>query len=136
VSTHIRHPWTWLAAAGVSGIVFLKFFAWPRWAGLLPACSFRRLTGLLCPGCGGTRCTNHLLHGDLAGAFAMNAAVVVLLLVAVTLVGIAVVREWKGRPDALPLIPGWLAWSLAIFVIAFGVTRNLPWWPFTLLAPH
>lgn len=66
----------------------------------------------------------------------MNAAVVVLFCVAVVMVGIAVVREWKGRPDALPRIPGWVAWSLAGFVILFGITRNFPWWPFTLLAPH
>jgi hypothetical protein len=130
-----RHPWTWLAAAGVSGVVFLKF-AWPLWAGLLPGCAIRRMTGLYCPGCGGTRCTHRLLHGDLAGALAMNPAVVMLLSVAVVLVGMAVVREWKGRPDALPLIPNWLAWSVAGLVILFGLTRNLPWWPFTLLVPH
>jgi hypothetical protein len=119
----------------VSGIVVLKF-AWASWAAILPECSFRRLTGLHCPGCGGTRCTYRLLDGDLGGAIAMNAAIVVLLFTAVVLVGMAVVREWKGRPDALPLIPGWLAWSLATLVVVFGVTRNLPWWPFTLLAPH
>jgi hypothetical protein len=119
----------------VSGVVFLKF-AWPLWAGLLPGCAIRRMTGLYCPGCGGTRCTHRLLHGDLAGALAMNPAVVMLLSVAVVLVGMAVVREWKGRPDALPLIPNWLAWSVAGLVILFGLTRNLPWWPFTLLVPH
>ncbi|WP_367873789.1 DUF2752 domain-containing protein [Luteolibacter sp. Populi] len=131
----IRRPWTLLAVAGALAVVALKL-AWPFWSGGLPACSFRALTGLHCPGCGGTRCTGRLLDGDIAGAFSMNAAVVVLLLVAGGMLSFAVVREWRGRRDAMPLIPGWFAWCLAGFVIAFGLTRNLPWWPFTLLVPH
>ena len=66
----------------------------------------------------------------------MNPVIVVLFLVAASIIGIAVVREWKGRPDAFPLIPGWLAWTLTVMVVGFAVTRNLPWWPFTLLTPH
>jgi len=47
-------------------------------------------------------------------------------------------RSWKQQ---LPLTPSsstsrYLKWLLAITVIAFGVLRNLPWFPFTLLAPH
>ena len=122
--------------AGVSGLVVLKFFAWSHVTRLLPACAFRRITGLYCPGCGGTRCTKHLLNGDLPGALAMNPVIVVLFLVAASIIGIAVVREWKGRPDAFPLIPGWLAWTLTVMVVGFALTRNLPWWPFTLLTPH
>jgi len=122
--------------AGVSGLVVLKFFAWSQVTRLLPACAFRRITGLYCPGCGGTRCTKHLLNGDLPGALAMNPVIVVLFLVAASIIGIAVVREWKGRPDAFPLIPGWLAWTLTVMVVGFALARNLPWWPFILLTPH
>jgi hypothetical protein len=32
------------------------------------------------------------------------------------------------------MLPVW-AWSLAAFVLVFGLVRNLPWWPFTLLVP-
>lgn len=66
----------------------------------------------------------------------MNPLIVFLLFVVVALLGITVVREWKGRRDALPQIPAWLAWSVTACVVVFGLTRNLPWWPFTLLAPH
>lgn len=131
----LRHPWTWLAAAGVAGLLVLKLSG-AAWSAALPACTFRRLTGLHCPGCGGTRCAKSLLRGDLITAFSMNAVVAGLFLIACGLLAFAVVREWKGRPDAMPLIPGWFAWSLAGSVVAFGLLRNLPWWPFTLLVPH
>lgn len=37
-----------------------------------PGCSFRRLTGLSCPGCGGTRAVHALLHGDWQAAWSYN----------------------------------------------------------------
>lgn len=131
----VRHPWTWLATAGVLGLVVLRL-TWQGWSSALPVCGVRRLTGLQCPGCGGTRCTVKLLHGDLPGALAMNPLVVGLALVAGIFTVIVLVREWRGYPSALPVIPSWVAWCLAGAVIAFGLVRNLPWWPFTLLVPH
>ena len=40
----------------------------PSDRGVFPACPFRSLTGWWCPGCGLTRATHHLMHGDLLGA--------------------------------------------------------------------
>jgi len=44
----------------------------PAEAHFFPQCPLHALTGLYCPGCGTTRVFHHLLHGDPAGAFAMN----------------------------------------------------------------
>lgn len=126
-------PWTALALALVPGFAGLKV-AWSGLAERVPECSVRRLTGLHCPGCGGTRCTGRLLEGDLAGAFAMNAAVVVIALSFAGLLLAGVWREWRGGSSPSRFLPAW-AWSLAAFVLVFGLVRNLPWWPFTLLAP-
>lgn len=38
----------------------------------VPLCVFRRVTGMPCPGCGGTRCVMSLLGGDPAAAVAFN----------------------------------------------------------------
>lgn len=66
-----------LLAAGAAGSVYL----WgtdPHEPGhLLPRCPWNWSTGLLCPGCGGTRMAYDLLHGDLAAAFHDNAALLV-----------------------------------------------------------
>ncbi len=43
------------------------------WLGkLLPPCMFHRLTGLNCPGCGGTRAVQALLRGDWYAAWHFN----------------------------------------------------------------
>ncbi|QJE98444.1 DUF2752 domain-containing protein [Luteolibacter luteus] len=131
----IRRPWTWLAVAGALGFLGLRFL-WTGWSTASPSCVIRRFTGLQCPGCGGTRCAVRLLDGDIAGAIAMNPLVVLLAALGTIWIGYGVFREWKGEPRPLPLLPSWVAWSLAIVVIGFGVVRNLPWWPFTLLVPH
>lgn len=122
-----------MALAMVPGLVGLKV-AWSGVAEWMPECSIRRLTGLHCPGCGGTRCAGRLLEGDLAGAFAMNAAVAVIALSFVGLLLAGVWREWRGGESLRRMLPVW-AWSLAAFVLVFGLVRNLPWWPFTLLVP-
>lgn len=121
--------------AGALGFVLLRF-VWPSWPVMMPGCTVRQVTGLYCPGCGGTRCASLLMHGDIPGALAMNPVVVILASLAGGLILFAIYREWKGHPHPLPQLPSWLAWSVTILVIGFGLVRNLPWWPFTLLVPH
>lgn len=128
-----RRPWTWLALAGVPGLLVLRF-AWPSWPSLMPGCTVRRLTGLHCPGCGGTRCAVKLLEGDIAGAALMNPAVALLALVFGGVVVTGVWQEWRG--GGRPFVRPWLVWSVSGFVVIFGLVRNLPWWPFTLLVPQ
>lgn len=75
-----------------------------------------------------------LLDGDLAGAWGMNAAVAGVAMVFAGVIAAGVWQEWRGGKRQV--FPSWLAWGLAGFVVAFGLVRNLPWWPFTLLVPE
>lgn len=98
-----------------------------------PGCVFHRLTGLFCPGCGATRALHDLVHGDIVGAWAMNPFFVIVVAAGLFL-GF---DRWTGRRAALAgarkFILDGRGW--AVFVIAFMVARNLPWLPFSLLAP-
>ena len=51
-----------MAALGAGAVVF--FFN-PATHGFYPVCVFHQLTGLNCPGCGGTRSVYALLHGNI-----------------------------------------------------------------------
>jgi hypothetical protein len=105
-------------------------------AGWLPACAFHQFTGLDCPGCGMTRATLATLHGRFGEAFRCNPLGMILW----PLVGGALALElaaWVlGRPLRWRVRLGNRSlWGLVCLVAGFWLLRNLPWWPFTLLAP-
>jgi hypothetical protein len=108
------------------GAVAAALFAFdPVRASVFPVCPFHQFTGLWCPGCGTTRALHQLLHGNLAAAFRFNALSMAMLPVA----GYLIVRG-----DASTVKPGWI-WLLLVTIVAFGVLRNIPVYPFSLLAP-
>ncbi len=101
----------------------------------IPQCAFHELTGAYCPGCGTTRMLEALMHGDIGTALAMNPLGLVLL----PFIGYVLVRdtlELFGMAR-LPELPRrrWFVVALAATVVAYWVLRNLPMYPFTLLAP-
>ncbi len=108
------------------GAVAAALFAFdPARASVFPVCPFHQFTGLWCPGCGTTRALHQLLHGNVAVAFRFNALSMAMLPVA----GYLIVRG-----DASTLKPAWI-WLLLVAIVAFGVLRNIPVYPFSLLAP-
>jgi hypothetical protein len=128
--------WCWTLAAGAALALGLALrLSVPAWSGWLPGCSVRQLTGWYCPGCGGTRAAAALLAFDVAAALRFN-PLFVGLLGAAAFVGLrAVWRERRGRCPALGDFPARWGWWLGAAVLAFVVLRNLPWWPFSWLAP-
>lgn len=128
-----RRPFTWLLV-GVGALVCILRGGLLRVLDQLPACEVRHWTGLHCPGCGGTRCARRLMNGDLVGALAMNPAVTLIAAVAMVALLRGLWNEWRGGSGCRILAP-WAVWAVAVFVTLFALTRNLPWWPFTLLAP-
>lgn len=99
----------------------------------LPPCPFLALTGLFCPGCGSTRCLHALVNFDLTGALAMNPLLVVSLppLALLVLHGAGLLpRRLLPLRNALAAPNLWL-----VALIGYAVLRNLPWLPFSLLAP-
>jgi hypothetical protein len=113
-------------AAAAAGALALYLFD-PARHGFYPRCFFKMATSLDCPGCGGLRATHQLLHGNLAGAFALNPLfVMVIPILAFWGARSVAERVTQKRWRRLISTPAAL-WLGAAIVVAFGIVRNLPW---------
>ena len=102
-----------------------------------PKCMFYQATGLHCPGCGTGRSLHATLNGEFLTAFLLNPySFVILPIVAIILVQEFLRWAFLRPPRQRTFIRGSWIWALAIGIIVFTVARNLPWYPFTLLAPQ
>ena len=124
---------TTAALAAVAGFLLLRSFD-PNAAGSpFPGCMFLALTGYYCPGCGMTRMLHALAHGEVPRAFAMNPLAMALLALS------PLMLAWKHgwRPAALqPLFALLSAPKFWLLLLpAYWIARNLPWPPFSWLAP-
>jgi hypothetical protein len=118
------HPVIWAAAA--VGTAWLLFFLIdPATQPLLPPCLFHAFTGLHCPGCGATRALHQMANGNFVAALKLNALVVLGLPF-----GCLIAIRRKRR-----YLPAWCLRTLFIGIALFGFARNIPLFPFTLLAP-
>ena|SRR5690348_723402 len=121
-----------LVGGAILGAGAVMYFFNPSTHGFYPVCEFHQLTGLNCPGCGGTRAVYQLLHGHFLKALQDNALAVLFL---AGLAGRAVwfeIQTVRRRPAGSFLPPKFL-WSLLIVAVVFTVLRNLP--AFSFLSP-
>ena len=121
-------------AALAAGSAVLWYFD-PTKANFFPVCPLYSLTGLACPGCGLTRGFHALLHGDVVTALDFNALIplflVILAGVLVSLASVAFRGRGLVRVEAAPKV----IVSLFVLLVVFGVVRNLPYYPFSVLYP-
>lgn len=123
--------------AAVVAISLLYFFIDARQTQLFPKCPFYSLTGLFCPGCGSQRAISALLHFDLASAMRFN----VLLIASLPMIGYSIyasaMNTFTTKVVQQRLFHSvTFIWILAVVVMLFWVLRNVPVYPFDLLAPH
>ena len=118
----------------VAALVVLHQFD-PAHSGFYPGCTFHRLTGLNCPGCGGLRATHQLLHGRILTALHHNALVVLGAPVVLGWGGLWAWRRWRGIPPKLRGFPTAWLWILFGGLLLFTVLRNLPFKWFAWLSP-
>jgi hypothetical protein len=119
----------------LAGLAVLFFVLDPAEHILFPRCVFYSLSGWYCPGCGSQRAIHSLLHLKMAGVVQNN----FLFLPAVLAIAFHFVH---------PLFNRWFGWKLpnvfymkntpwVIFgiILLFWLLRNLPFYPFSVLAP-
>lgn len=105
-----------LAVLAVVAAVALRLWN-PAIEGPFPPCPFFWLTGMQCAGCGVLRASHQLLHGNIAGAWALNP----LFVIGLGLVPFAVFAWWRG----VRLTKTWHVVVIIGVLLAFSVARNL-----------
>jgi hypothetical protein len=121
-----------MLGAAVIGAGAVVFFFNPSTHGFYPICLFHQITGLNCPGCGGTRSFYALLHGNLPLALKDN-ALFVLLIPAFALRGAWFATKQIQRRPTAQFLPAKFLWLLLVVAVIFTVLRNLP--AFACLSP-
>ena len=124
--THLRiffrvGSWS-LVALAIGGAAFLYLhnpFEQP-----LTVCTFRLVTGLLCPGCGMTRAAYLILHGHILEGLAMNPFVLMLPAVA-ALIFCELSPYLIGRRIKAPSIPMPVLIAVGAAWLAYTILRNV-----------
>ncbi|MEJ7849003.1 MAG: DUF2752 domain-containing protein [Pyrinomonadaceae bacterium] len=120
--------------AGAAGAAVIWYFN-PSNVNFLPACPLYSMTGFACPGCGLTRGFHALFHGDVLTALDHNALIpafaVVLGFLFLSMVSVAA----RGRGFGISMPTPKLLTGALVVLLVFGVIRNLPIYPFSVLYP-
>jgi hypothetical protein len=124
-----------IGASAMAGAAAVGTYFDPSQSNFFPVCPLYSATGFACPGCGLTRGFHALFHGDLLTALDYNALLpiwaVVFVYVGLSLLLLAI----RGR--GLPMWPtdSRFMWGFVIVLFVFGVLRNVPVYPLSVLFP-
>lgn len=122
-----------VAVLAAAGLWYLRAHDPTNSASVFPPCLFHATTGLWCAGCGMTRALHDILNGRFYQGFRMNPLAISSSPFLLGLLGVTFYRLYKKKP--LPRIPLWFPWAVVAVVVLYTVARNLPWEPFSWLAP-
>jgi hypothetical protein len=120
-----------LGAGGLSIIYLLD----PSSSDLYPPCPFLALTGFYCPGCGTLRALHQLTLGHPVAALDLNPLMVLLLPFVAYFLASHAMLAVTGRPLRRFFVRPALIWTLLGIILVYWLLRNVPRYPFTLLAP-
>ncbi len=121
--------------AGFIGLAALFFFLDPSEHVIFPRCLFNSITGYYCPGCGSQRALHSLLHLDFGGVVGYNFLFIPGFFLILYHYLHPLLNGFFGLK--LPNVfyfksaPRIILWVIILFWIA----RNLPFSPFSALAP-
>ncbi len=102
---------------------------------LFPRCPVNMLTGLYCPGCGSQRSLHAIFNFDIQEAFSHNILVTVFVFAFIIDVIFMIFKIEKYRPSYFLKYNKYASRIILYLFIIFTVLRNIPFYPFTILAP-
>lgn len=123
----------------MAGLLFVYRFN-PQETPLTPSCSFYGFTGLYCPACGMTRALHQAMHLRFGAAFSYNPLWPCIVLFMMVSLYLWLSYLVTGKNPFTPVNRflrnhSAVGWIILITILSFWVLRNLPFYPFTLLAP-
>jgi hypothetical protein len=107
----------------------------PSQTHILPVCPLYALTGFACPGCGLTRGFHALFHGDVLTALDFNALIPIWTAVFGYLLLSLLFTVSRGRGLSWKWVSPAMLFGFLVLLLTFGVLRNLPYYPFSVLFP-
>jgi hypothetical protein len=119
------------AVVGIS-ITAFYYFINPVDNAFLPSCTFKKITGFYCPGCGGQRALHQLLHGHFNDAFHSNLLIYILIPIVWYKVSLHL-NNFPSR-DLLVLDKKGI-WIFLSLLLSFTILRNIPYYPLNQLIP-
>ena len=116
-------------------IAFFYFFIDPNEVDFMLKCPLYRTTGVYCPGCGSQRAIHHLLHFDIMKAVQNNLLLLVGMLGTAYHYSIPIINTYFNKNFKSIFDKKRNVLIVLLIVILFWILRNIPQYPFTLLAP-
>ncbi len=124
-----------VGVGAVAAGLLMLYFRDPHVQGAYPPCPFHFLTGYWCPGCGITRGINDVMHGRFVQGFWQNPLLMLFLPAAIFWGGRSAWRVLVDPTAPAIVVKDRLLRIGLLLVVVYWLLRNLPWWPFSLLAP-
>ncbi|MCF6348701.1 MAG: DUF2752 domain-containing protein [Flavobacteriaceae bacterium] len=116
-------------------VAFFYFMINPSEVDFLLQCPLYKTTGVYCPGCGSQRAIHHLLHLNFIKAATNNILLLLGLLSVAYHYGILFVNRYFNKNYKSIFNNTKSLLIILIIIILFWILRNIPHYPFTLLAP-
>lgn len=115
--------------------IYLLYNNSPLQSSIYPSCPVYSLAKLHCPGCGTARALHDLVHFRLLEAIDHNPMTIFFTPIIIYSIGAYFVREFFGKRLPEPFKRARSVRILLVVIIVFTILRNIPYSPFTILAP-
>lgn len=119
----------------IVAIAALFFTLNPSKYEIFPNCLFHSLTGFYCPGCGSQRALHSLLHLNFSQVVGYNFLFIPAALFIVYHYLHRLINQWLGWNLPNLFYKNNTPWVILVIVVIFWIARNIPAYPFNILAP-